>query len=521
MILRKPYALFIKLFKPIHLVLSFLAVYVIILNTKLLTVFTTYIYNENVTTLIGYKSNNLSVIFPILLIFLIFLIFLVMNMKKKATRMYKLIMLFMLVVTVINIYTNKFMTGIDKDTIVSIESVKVAHDLLFINILLSGISFVTLFSRGLGLDIKKFDFNSDILDIDISEEDREEIEVTVNVDVDEEKRKRKKKLRKLKYFVIENKFFVILGISLILLASIIIFLSIKFSPENRRKEGIAYNLSSGYIGVNRSYILKNDYKNKKINDNYFVVIDTFMYSFMEDYNFYSKDLKLEIGETLFSPTKKFRNEFSDLGTIYNDNILTKDRESYLLIYEVPKKYINSKMTLNCFGTNSNVKIHLTPKKERTKITTSYKTGEESTTNLEGIKYTINSYEVKNTFVLNYNHCINDYCIESKEYLKPKLDQNYNEAILKLNVDYINEGKYEIKNFYNLLRKYGYIEYTIDKEVYYQYSNIDEVTSNRVNLKNNLYVEVNEDLLKADSIKLIFNIQGTPYEYVLKEASYEK
>ena len=40
---------------------------------------------------------------------------------------------------------------------------------------------------------------------------------------------------------------------------IIIFLCIKFSPDNRRKENISYAYDYGYITVNRSYILNKDY----------------------------------------------------------------------------------------------------------------------------------------------------------------------------------------------------------------------------------------------------------------------
>ena len=42
MILRKPYAFFIKIFKPLHLIMSLLACYLIFITNKILTFFNTY-----------------------------------------------------------------------------------------------------------------------------------------------------------------------------------------------------------------------------------------------------------------------------------------------------------------------------------------------------------------------------------------------------------------------------------------------------------------------------------------------
>ena len=60
MILKKPYALFIKLFKPLHLILSLVVLYLVSLNNNVLTFLNNYIYSsetvvtqENVDSLIS------------------------------------------------------------------------------------------------------------------------------------------------------------------------------------------------------------------------------------------------------------------------------------------------------------------------------------------------------------------------------------------------------------------------------------------------------------------------------------
>ena len=47
MILRRPYAFFIRMFKPLHLVLSFLVAYLIYLENSILSYLNSYIYSSN------------------------------------------------------------------------------------------------------------------------------------------------------------------------------------------------------------------------------------------------------------------------------------------------------------------------------------------------------------------------------------------------------------------------------------------------------------------------------------------
>ena len=91
MILRKPYAFFIKIFKPMHLFMAVLITYLIFNTNKILSFFSEYIHSNNdvVGELLNDKliTNSLFVILILLIIFS--LIFLgIMFSKKKPVAFY-------------------------------------------------------------------------------------------------------------------------------------------------------------------------------------------------------------------------------------------------------------------------------------------------------------------------------------------------------------------------------------------------------------------------------------------------
>ena len=211
MILKKPYAFFIKLFKPLHLLMSLGLIYLVYLSNNIIKFLNDYIYSSSSTvdkTVIEKLISNVLYILPIVLIILFLLILSIMFKKNKPITFYFVGIFCLIFVLVINIYTANFFNVLSEN-IVSIKSVKLIHDLELINMIVLSVFFVFLFARGIGIDFKKFDFNSDILKLDINETDNEEVEFNVDIDFNEKKRKRKEKLRNLKYFYVENKFILI------------------------------------------------------------------------------------------------------------------------------------------------------------------------------------------------------------------------------------------------------------------------------------------------------------------------
>jgi len=111
-ILKKPYAFFIKMFKPIHLVLSGIVLYLVFLSNNILKFLNDYIYSaetlagkEIIKTLI----NNFLYIIPIIVIVLFLLLLSIMFKKNKPVIFYFVGIFSFIIILVINIYTVSFL----------------------------------------------------------------------------------------------------------------------------------------------------------------------------------------------------------------------------------------------------------------------------------------------------------------------------------------------------------------------------------------------------------------------------
>lgn len=521
MILKKPYAFFIRMFKPIHLVLAAIVLYLISQSNNILRFLNDYIYSaESVANeeIINSLINNSFYIIPLIMIVLFLFLLSVMYKKNKPVVFYFVGIFSFLIVLIINIYAINFLK-ILIDNVVSVKAVKLIHDLILINMILESGCLVLLFVRGVGVDFKKFDFNSDITKFEISESDKEEFEVSVNVDFNERKRKRKESFRNFRYLYIENKLIIniFLLVCLALVALEVVYFIGKYNKVNT--ENVYYETDSFVFKVNSTIVLNTDFQGNKITDNYLVIVDANIKSKYSNQKIYLNDFSLRIENFLFKPIEKYFDKLIDLGNPYQEEILNMEYSDYLFIFEIPEKYISNDMMFRYNSSGDLISVSLEPKTlvddetiiETKKITETLEFQEP----LENIKFKINDYEIKNKFLINYNYCIKENdCIISSEYLKPSIDQNYDKVILKLNVEYMENSDLNVNNFYSLLSNFGIISYQIDNNWVNTYK-FEEIVSKKVPPKNNVYVGVNSNILNADSIKLIFDIRGQKYEYILK------
>lgn len=200
-----------------------------------------------------------------------------------------------------------------------------------------------------------------------------------------------------------------------------------------------------------------------------------------------------------------------MGVLFNDSIINIFDTNGLLVFEVSEKYIDSEMILNYL----NLPIRLKPNKERQEevISSSFGNSMSFEKTLGNINFIIKNYEIVPSVVNEYNYCVKDDCIFSKEYLKPSINENYDKVLLKLDVDYKNESNYNFDNFYELFNTFGSIEY-MNKNKEYQYDGFELIESVKVSDKN-IYIGINEAIMNADNVKMVFNIRGIKYEYILR------
>ena len=513
MILRKPYALFIKLFKVIHIIASVCIAFLIFKTSDILKFLSNYIYTENSVVGKSIVKNYVNVILfivPVVLMIISLLIFGVMYRKNKPKRFYLISFFSYLVVLVTNIYVVSFLKTMEFN-VVSVSVAKLIHDFIFMSVILEIITFIMFFLRGLGLDFRKFDFNSDLLKIDISDEDREEIEVTINVDTDESRRKQKEKIRRFRYFFYEHKFIVI-TLSIIFIV-LVVLLTYYFNNINGKtnRENKYYNNGNISIRVNRSYILNTDYRNNKVSDNYLVIVDFTSKSNLGK-TLYLNDFNLNIGEAYFKPVSNYYNYFLDIGKGFFDTKLSNDDNRSILIFEISEKYKDDDMILNYLD----LPIRLSPSNTRGKKVINKALGNEMSFNdtLGNLSFNIADCNIQDKVLINYEYCYRDECVNSIEYLVPTINENYDKAVLELNLKYTNNSEYNFKDFYEFFTEFGSIEYVVNNKTYYQYSGFERIESKKVK-SNSMYMGIDKNIMNSSNIKLIFNIQGIKYEYVIR------
>lgn len=521
MILKKPYALFIKIFKPIHIFMASLIIYLIYKTNKILIFLNEYIYSSDNVVGQTIKENLVSsilYIIPILLIIFSLIFFGIMFNKRKPFTFYIVNIFALLVIIIINLYTSNFL-GMMEKSILSIKIVKFNHDLILINMIIEIVIFIFLVIRGLGINFKKFNFDSDITKLNISDSDSEEFELNVNVDIDEAKRRRRKKIRYFKYFYKENSFLINSVVISIVCIVLIISIFIILNSKKNNVEGIVYNMNKFNFKINKTILINENFSGKKVTDNYLIVVDVDLNSNLKSVSLFLKDFSLDIGEAVFKTQTKYSDEILDLGTTYDETILGQEFKNYLFVFEVPEKYIKSDMffTYNNEGVKTEVKLNPQNLVDN-KVETIKKIKEEINFNdtIGKISFKINNFDIKDKFLIEYNYCIsqND-CIPSKEYIKPTINENFDKNVLKLDVSYSNKSNIDANSFYKFFSKFGTIQYKINNTWYSQNSKFEQLKSNKVNNKNNVYIGINSNIINSSSIKLVFNIRNSKYEYILK------
>ena len=218
MIIRKPYAFLIKNFRIIH---GFLLVLIVFLASKTLNAysfFSAYVSNRGMGNIEG-KENFITFSMYVIAAFIIAicaLIYFILSIKNKDRKIYLYSILYYIIMIVwFTILHSTFKTLMDES--LDVESVRVYRDFCLMIFLPQVVLILIMFSRALGFNLKQFEFKKDLEEMDIEVTDSEEVELSMGNESYKIARFFRKLLRLTKYFIIENKEFVITFSSIVAL----------------------------------------------------------------------------------------------------------------------------------------------------------------------------------------------------------------------------------------------------------------------------------------------------------------
>ena len=354
--------------------------------------------------------------------------------------------------------------------------------------------------RGIGFDIKNFNFGEDLQDLDLSAEDSEEIELNINLDRYEIERKIRSFIRDTKYYIFENKFiFTIITIGVVLLSIISIFLNIKiYNQTYKLNKVFTYNI------FNPTTVAKAIGR-----DDFALYIDN---------------------QTVLYPKLDRSGNFIDIaGAYYGGKFQPKTKNTICLVYELMASQVQNKYEIRLLTSTVRDKSILIGRYQKIKFKPEIKdeTLVQETAKLKTkITFTntpllnttlkINSYSLVDRYEYKYDYCLEEKCTPSIGLVNIDYAKNGPGILLVLDselkldkkADYANY-KPESRNFYVDFMTLNY-EYTNGKKYISRLIN-----RTPINLKDKVVFQVNPEVTKAKKINLVIRVRDKEATIKLK------
>ncbi len=534
MILRKPYGFLIRHFRAIHLIILALISYLIYRTNKLESFFQDYIASGYTTKLTDFASQyfNSIVFFSfIILITILISILLLMKSKKKSIKYYLLTTIYYSFLMILFILSYNVLIELES-TSLEASTIRVYRDIINLFTYPQYIFATYTLLRGVGFDIKSFNFNKDLEDLDLIEEDEEEIELKVNVEGYKVKRQTRRTLRELKYYILENKF-VFTCLSAIAGIVIIVSLFLNFQVYNKRyKMNQNFALSSFSITYKESLLTDRDYQGNIIQEGkyYLATIVNITNNSSLPKTLDTMQFRLLIGNKVIYPTLDRSGKFVDIASpYYGDSIPSQKPQVYSLVYELTEDELKSSYTIKILDTVEYGEKEIIPKykviKLKPKIETS--TTIENTIdlkeklNLEATAlgkttYTINDYKISNKYEYSYEYCYNENCYPSKDLviIDPQKYDNKTLLILEDELVFDDTTYYASDRSVNhdFYKDFFNIYYTIDGKNYL--TKVTDITPQNLTDKTILMTTANIE--KAEQMSVRVTVRNKTYIIDLKK-----
>ena len=535
MILRKPYAFFIKYFKLLHAIIAVLVAFLLYRSFTLYNFFRAYVTDYS-SALKEFSPRSLLNIYSFLIvlgiIILIIILLAVMIYKKKPKFLYIYSLIVYILVIILFGVTSPILRDISA-SILDIRFSSALRDFFLIAIVLQAISLVLYIVRATGFDIKQFDFVSDLQKLDINEKDSEEIEVALEFDKNKVNRQVRYKIRQLKYVYIENKFLInTISIILVVVLAFTIYLNVGVYTASY-DQGTSFSASNVVMNVKDTYLTQTDPDGNRLTDDMIVVI---RFDVKSD-GVINKTLNtglatLRVGDKSYGQNNNYAKELYDLGNPYNGQVLGDEFQSYILTYLIPGDDAKEQMKLKFNDDVSYVKgeigaknifVSLNPINLSGNVDSStHNLGEEEefeNSVLGSASLKVKSYELGDKFKVEYRYCYGtDKCINSSEYVTPTATGSYLKTLMKMDVDFSvdkNVNGSQITTFTGFLNTFATINYKIDDKWLSQKISTQVVKPKVGRDDAHYYIEVPSDVKKASEINFTFKIRDKVYKYVLK------
>lgn len=529
MVLKKPYAFLIKHFKLIHLLLAIPIAYLTWRTGAITSFLRGYVaanYFTNETNIAGTYLNVLMYLAAVVAILISLAIYLLMRQKGKKTKFYAFLTGYNILLIIVFTVCYSILGGIE-DASINTQSIRLYSDLAVIFYLPSFFFLIYSLLRGIGFDIKKFNFESDVKDLEITDIDNEEFELVIGKDAYKYKRTLRRFIREFKYYVLENKF-IFISLSSLIVLLIVVMVYFHFGVFNRTYRA-TQKISHNHLIVSvEDSILTNLNSNGITNKagNYLLAISVkIKNNGIEASSLDNDNFQIEVAKRRIKMTLDKASNFPELGKAYSrDTIIYPDEEGiYVLTYEIPEELVNKQITLKILDTLTYEIGSITPIYKTVQLNydkafnpINVKEVEKgkyavlSDTRLKMSQVQIENSQITKSYEYSYKDCYNNKCQE----LKNKISASSGKTLLVLKKN-ITIDQYST---YYYVRK-GSRKFAEDFiTVKYNFLNQDKITSIKdLTPKENdesWVLEVPEELNGSNNIEVLLTIRNKVFRLKL-------
>ena len=527
MIIKKPYAFLIKNFRIIHALLFVMLIFLAIKSVGIYDFFSDYVSNHYYINQINLASNYVNVTMYIVAIFAIIItsiIYYILSMKDKENKIYLILILYYIVLFAYFIYMHSIFTGLETKTM-NAETQRAFRDISFIVMMPQFVFIFIMLLRTLGFNLKQFDFKKDLEDLEIDVTDNEEVEVTIGADTYKVARFFRKLLRLTKYFILENKMFVI-SVSSVIVFAIAVSLISKvdvFGETYGENQDIISSVLT--YNVVESYITSSDYNNTIINaDTKYVIVRVGITNKSgTSYGLGRDAFRLQAGNNLLIPVFSLKERFSDLGVTFAPGTINagEDKE-VIIVFEINEKNVAKDFIFKIKTDNVKERykdIIVKPENiDKSKDMGNYNFPskiELTDTIFKNSTLYVSSYEIKEKFKEEYNYYVNNELRKGTQFILPDSTNRSESTILKLKANIVVDDNISVSKYLNnagdLFERYGLLRYRYQGN----YKTV-KLTKINTNFKNDeyAYLQIPKDIETANKLELILLIRGVKYTFIL-------
>ena len=437
MILRKPYAILIKYFKLIHIIMFIFFSYFVFAIRKIYLFFSEYIKTSNFTYFENMSKSYVPGIlffFAVIILALSIGIFLLMHKKEKPVLFYRVMIGYSIFLIAIFIYYIVFFKSLES-TIYEPLRIVVNRDISLFAYITNFFFVAVTFIRGFGFDIKKFSFDKDKKELHLEESDSEEYELNVLVEKDDIKSFLNKNRREFSYYVKENKLILSI-IGILILVSVVLYVYFNFFVINKiYVEGENIHGNNIIYRVNSSVITNTDKYGNEINSkSNYLIINMNIINSAATGHLDNEALRVNVDGEFYYPSVATCDLFSDLGNCYkNQEIKVNTDNNFIVIYKINKEYKTIYLEILKNGKEdyqySKVKLNC---KEYEVDETEYNINDE----FKILEYNtkIINFSVSDRAEYQYESCIDSKCSAYTRIVSP----NVGEAVLTLEFDNLDK-----------------------------------------------------------------------------------